>query len=238
MSGATPSGSPRVLVLDVGGTHVKLLVTGASEPRRFDSGRDMTPERMVAGVRAAARGWEFDVVSLGLPAPIVGGRPRIDPPHLGAGWIEFDYERAFGRPVRLINDAAMQALGSYEGGRMLFLGLGTGLGSTLIVDGVIVPMEVGHMPYRHGKAFEDYVGVAGLERLGQRKWVRHVHAVLSILEAALLPDYIVLGGGNVKRLETLPGGVRRGSNDNAFLGGFRLWEASRGASESAPGASR
>lgn len=214
----------RVLVLDVGGTHVKALVTGATERRMIDSGPEMTPRRMVRDVLRTCGDWTFDAVAIGYPGPVRDGRPAADPPHLGKGWLRFDFAKAFGRPVRLVNDAAMQALGSYRGGRMLFLGLGTGLGSAMVVDGVLVPMELGHLPYRKGRTFEDDVGEAGRRRLGAKKWLRAVEDVVARLSAALLPGDVVIGGGNVRRLKSLPRGCRRGDNDNAFAGGFALWE--------------
>jgi polyphosphate glucokinase len=186
----------------------------------------MTPHQMVSGVKAIVGGWKYNVVSIGYPGPVVRGLPAADPINLGPGWLRFDFERAFGRPVRIINDAAMQAMGSYKGGKMLFLGLGTGLGSTFIVDGIVAPMELGHLPYKKG-TFEDYVGVRGLEKSGKTKWRQHVEDVVSRLIAALQPDDVVLGGGNVKRLKTLPGGCRIGDNFNAFIGGFRLWETDK-----------
>jgi predicted NBD/HSP70 family sugar kinase len=213
----------KVLVIDVGGTNVKLLATGQTERRKFPSGPALTPEQMVAGVLKTAEGWDYDVVSLGLPAPVRRGRPFSDPPNLGPGWVGFDFDKAFGRPVRVINDAAMQALGSYEGGTMLFLGLGTGLGSAMVVDGMVVPMELAHLPYRK-HTFEDYLGLRGLEGHGPKKWQGFVEDVVARLSAALQPDYVVLGGGNVKKLKTLPPGTRPGENANAFRGGFRLWE--------------
>jgi polyphosphate glucokinase len=217
----------KVLVIDVGGTHVKILATGQQEPRKFPSGPQLTPEQMVASVAQAATGWEFDLVSIGYPGAVRHGQPLSEPPNLGPGWVGFDFEDALGKPVRLTNDAAMQALGSYEGGKMLFLGLGTGLGSALILDGVLAPMELGHLPYRK-RTFEDYVGARGLARLGRKKWRRHVEDVVARLTAALLPEYVVLGGGNVRKLKELPPGCRTGANANAFLGGFRLWEAPNG----------
>jgi polyphosphate glucokinase len=213
----------KVLVIDVGGNNVKILVTGQEEPRKFPSGPTMTAEQMAQGVLQAAEGWDFDAVTIGFPGPVSQGRPATEPVNLGPGWVGFDFEAAFHRPVKIINDAAMQALGSYEGGKMLFLGLGTGLGSTMVVAGVVVPMELGHLPYRE-QTFEDYVGNRGLLRLGKKKWREHVADVVARLRDALLPDYIVLGGGNVKKLKDLPAGTRPGSNDNAFRGGFRLWE--------------
>ena len=212
-----------VLVVDVGGTHVKLLATGQSEPRKFVSGLTLTAEQMVAGVKELARDWKYDVVAIGYPGPVLNGRPVAEPHNLRPGWVGFDYQAAFGCPVKLINDAAMQALGSYQGGKMLFLGLGTGLGSTLIVEGIVEPMELGHLPYRKG-TYEDYVGIRGLERVGKKKWRRYVADVVARLIAALEPDDVVLGGGNVKKLKELPPGCRAGVNTNAFLGGFRLWD--------------
>ena len=213
----------RVLVVDVGGSHVKVLVTGEPKRRRFESGPDLTPQEMVDGTLALTADWEYDVVSVGIPAPIRNGRPTREPVNLGQGWVEFDYEGAFGKPTRLLNDAAMQALGSYEGGRMLFLGLGTGLGTAMIVDGVIVPMELGHLPFRKA-TFEDYAGERGLDRLGKKRWLRAVFDTVAELTAALEPDYVVIGGGNAKILEGLPPGAKLGQNENAFLGGFRLWD--------------
>jgi polyphosphate glucokinase len=215
----------QVLVVDVGGTNVKLLATGQTERRKFASGPTMTAEQMVAGVRAAADGWKYDAVSIGYPGPILRGKPVSEPHNLGPGWVGFDFEAAFGCPVKVINDAAMQALGSYQGGRMLFLGLGTGLGSAMIVDGIIEPMELGHLPYRKG-TYEDYVGARGLERAGKKKWRRRVEDVVARLAVALQADDVVLGGGNVSRLKALPPGCRAGDNANAFRGGFRLWEES------------
>jgi polyphosphate glucokinase len=218
-----------VLVVDVGGTHVKALrtppaVPGEDAPLKLASGPDMTAAAMAAVVRAATAGWQYDAVSVGYPGPVKQGRPAAEPHNLAPGWVAFDYEAAFGRPVRIINDAAMQALGSYEGGRMLFLGLGTGLGSALVVDGVVQPLELAHLPYRHGRTYEEYVGVAGLERLGLKRWRKRVHEVVGMLCAGLQADYVVLGGGNVKKLDALPAGARRGENANAFEGGRRLWE--------------
>jgi polyphosphate glucokinase len=216
----------KVLVLDVGGTGVKILASGQETPRKFPSGPDMGPDQMVAGVVRTAADWNYDVVSVGYPGPVLHGRPVTDPINLGAGWVGFDFEAALGHPVKVVNDAVMQALGSYERGRMLFLGLGTGLGTALIVDGVIEPMEVSHLPYRK-RIFEDYVGIRGLKRLGKKKWRRAVADVVARLTAALEPDYIVLGGGNVKKLKTLPPNCRAGDNANAFVGGFRLWDGAK-----------
>ena len=213
----------RILVVDVGGSHVKVLVTGEPKRRRFESGPDLTPQEMVEGTLALTADWQYDVVSVGIPAPIRSGCPVREPVNLGGGWVEFDYGGAFGKPTRLLNDAAMQALGSYEGGRMLFLGLGTGLGTAMIVDGVIVPMELGHLPFRKA-TFEDYAGERGLDRLGKKRWFRAVFDTVAELTAALEPDYVVIGGGNAKLLEGLPPGAKLGQNENAFLGGFRLWD--------------
>ena len=220
-----------VLVVDVGGTHVKILATGQSEHRKFDSTPTLTAAQMVEGVKRLAADWAYDVVSIGYPGPVLRGRPVAEPHNLGKGWVGFDYEAAFGKPVKLINDAAMQALGSYEGGKMLFLGLGTGLGTAVVIDGVVEPMELGHLPYRK-RTYEDYVGLRGLERLGREKWRRRVADVIERLRAAIEPDYIVLGGGNAAELETLPEGCRLGNNANAFQGGFRLWQNAPGASDS------
>ena len=212
-----------VLVIDIGGTHVKVLVTGARQPREFVSGPTMTPGVMVAGVKKIGRGWTYEVISIGYPGVVLHGCPIAEPHNLGKGWVGFDYQAALGKPVKIINDAAMQALGSYRGGKMLFLGLGTGLGSTLIADGVVEPMELGHLPYKKG-TYEDYVGQHGLEERGKTKWRRDVADVVARLTAALEPDDVVLGGGNVRRLKELPPGSRAGDNANAFIGGFRLWE--------------
>ncbi|HEX4414624.1 MAG TPA: ROK family protein [Lacipirellulaceae bacterium] len=212
-----------VLAIDVGGTHVKILATGQQESRKFDSGPKLTPEKMVAGVKALAGDWKYEAVSIGYPGPVLHNRPISEPHNLAPGWVAFDYKAAFGRPVKVVNDAALQALGSYKGGKMLFLGLGTGLGTTLIVDGLVEPMELGHLPYKKA-TYEDYVGVRGLEKHGLHKWRRHVADVVKLLVAALEPDDVVLGGGNVKKLDELPPGTRPGDNANAFIGGFRLWE--------------
>ena len=224
-----PKQMMKVLVADVGGTHVKLLVSGQDLPRRFDSGPTLTAEQMVNQVAQVAVGWSYDVVSVGYPGPVTRGRILADPHNMGPGWLGFDLERAFGRPVKLINDAAMQALGSYEKGKMLFVGLGTGLGSALIAEGVVVPLELAHLPYRKA-TFEDYVGLRGLKRMGRQKWRKHVNAVIEQFVAAFQPDDVVLGGGNLKELKELPPRCRPGSNKNAFEGGLRLWEESRAAS--------
>jgi len=213
----------KVLVVDIGGTHVKVLATGLTESRQFESGSALRPRQMVARIQKAVEGWTFDVVSLGYPGPVLRNRPVAEPYNLGRGWVGFDFETALGHPVKVVNDAAMQALGSYQGGKMLFLGLGTGLGAAMIVDGIIEPMELGHLPYKK-RTYEDYVGRRGLERAGKRKWRRHVADAVARLVAALEPDDVVLGGGNVKLLEKLPPGCRAGENANAFVGGFRLWD--------------
>lgn len=217
----------KILVVDVGGTNVKLLASGQRTVRKFRSGPELTAEQMVAGVVKAAKGWRFDAVSIGYPGPVNRGTLLEEPKNLGVGWMGFDFEKAFGCPVKVINDAAMQALGSYEGGRMLFLGLGTGLGSALIADWILMPMELAHLPYKKGRTFEDYVGSRGLERIGKQKWRRAVDDVVSRLCAALVADYVVLGGGNVRKLASLPDGARLGDNAHAFIGGRRLWEERR-----------
>jgi polyphosphate glucokinase len=226
-----------VLVVDVGGTHVKILATGQDEPRRFPSGPSLTAEQMVAAVKDLAGEWTYAVVSIGYPGPVLQGRPVAEPRHLGPGWVGFDYQAAFGRPVKLVNDAAMQALGSYQGGKMLFLGLGTGLGSTLVVDGIVEPMELGHLPYRKS-TYEDYVGIRGLEQRGKKKWRLYVADVVAHLTAALEPDDVVLGGGNIKKLKQLPPGCRAGDNANAFLGGLRLWDNASHSEASIPATTR
>jgi polyphosphate glucokinase len=214
----------KVLVIDVGGTNIKLFATGQSEIRKFPSGPHMTAEQMVEGVRREAAGWEYDVITIGYPGPVVHGKLVLEPRNLGPGWVDFDFAARLGRPVKLINDAAMQALGSYEGGRMLFLGLGTGLGSALVIDSVVVPLELAHLPYKKGRTFEDYVGLRGLLRLGKKKWQAAVEDVVARLQSALVADSVVLGGGNARKLKRLPPGARMGDNQNAFLGGERLWE--------------
>ena len=213
----------KVLVVDVGGTNVKVLMTGRRVAQKIPSGTSMTATQMVTQVQSLAADWRFDVVSIGFPGPVTHGRPLTDPPNLGTGWVGFDFAKAFGRPVKLINDAAMQALGCYNGGRMLFLGLGTGLGSALVVDGALEPMELAHLPYRKGRTYEDYVGLRGLDRLGKKRWRRHVAAVANTLKTALCADDLVIGGGNAKFLKTPPEGARVVDNSNAFEGGFRLW---------------
>ena len=212
-----------ILCVDVGGTHVKILATGQREPRKFASGRALTAGKMVTGVKKLAADWKYVVVSIGYPGPVLRNRPIADPHNMAPGWLGFNFERAFGCPVKVTNDAAMQALGSYKGGKMLFLGLGTGLGSAMIVNGIVEPMELSHLPYKKA-TYEDYVGQRGLERAGKTKWRRHVADVVARLIAALEPDDVVIGGGNVKILKKLPPGCRAGDNANAFLGGSRLWD--------------
>jgi polyphosphate glucokinase len=211
-----------VLAIDIGGTHVKILVGGEKEARKFRSGSTMTPQMMVAGVKKLAADWKFEAISVGYPGPVLRNRPVAEPHNLAEGWTTYDFQRAFKRPVRFMNDAAMQALGSYRGGKLLFLGLGTGLGTAMIVDGIVVPMELAHLPYKKA-TYEDYVGRTGLKKYGKKKWRKHVGDVVKQLTAALEPDDIVLGGGNAKLLKKLPKGCRAGDNANAFLGGFRLW---------------
>jgi predicted NBD/HSP70 family sugar kinase len=214
----------KILVVDVGGTHIKAIATGRKTPIKIPSGPDVTPRVMVRRLLAAVHGWEFDAVSIGYPGAVVHGKPVSEPHNLGKGWVGFNFKKAFGRPVKIVNDAAMQALGSYKRGRMLFLGLGTGLGSALICDGVLEPMELAHLPYKRGRTYEEYVGKKGLKRLGKKKWRRHVEDVIERFRVALEVDDVVLGGGNAKLLKNLPAGVRRVANANAFVGGFRLWK--------------
>ena len=213
------------LAIDIGGSRVKLRIPGVPEKRAFESGPTLTPGQMVEGVKRLTADWEFDSVTIGLPAPIRNNHPARHPANLGPGWMEFDYDDDFGLPVKLINDAAMQAVGSYREGRMLFLGLGTGLGSCLIVNHSIMPMELAHLPYRKGKTFENYLGDRSLKQLGKKRWRRHVAEVCAIFYAALLPDEIVIGGGNVEHLlNEMPEHCRAGDNSHAFAGGFRLWQ--------------
>ena len=223
---ARKSKQRKILAIDVGGTHVKVLTSAHEHEQRreVDSGPTMTAAQMVTAVLGMTQDWDYDVVSIGFPGPVVHGKPVCEPKNLGSGWVGFDYEKAFGKPVRIVNDAAMQALGSYEGGRMLFLGLGTGLGSALIVDGVLAPMELGHLPYKKGKTYEDYVGIRGLERLGKKRWRKAVVDVVARLKAGLQADSVVLGGGNARHFDEAPEGTRIGDNANAFRGGFRLWQ--------------
>jgi polyphosphate glucokinase len=213
----------KILVVDVGGNNVKLLATGHEDAKKVPSGPDLTPQRMMKGIRETIPDWEYDVVTIGIPAPVRDSRPAHEPVNLGTGWVDFDYEAAFGKPVRLINDAAMQALGSYEGGRMLFLGLGTGLGAALILEGLVQPLEIAHLPYKDGRTYEGLVGKRGQERLGKKEWRKVVNQVVEDLHAAFQVDDVVLGGGNSKQLKEIPEVARLGSNRNAFAGGFRLW---------------
>jgi len=217
-----------ILVIDVGGTHIKLLVTGMKAPIKIVSGPTLTAKAMVKKVKVATKDCAYDVISIGYPAPVVHGHPLREPFNLGGGWVGFNFRKAFGKPVKIINDAAMQAIGSYKGGRMLFLGLGTGLGSAMIVDGIVEPMEVAHLPYKHGKTYEDYLGLRGLKRLGRKKWEREVYKVVTKLRQALEADSVVLGGGNAKKLKRVPKDIILGNNNNAFIGGFRMWSANSG----------
>lgn len=212
-----------ILAIDVGGTHVKILANGENEKREIESGSTMTAQQMVSGVARLARDWKYDVVSIGYPGPVVHHRPTAEPHNLGSGWMGFDFAAAFKRPAKVINDAAMQALGGYQGGRMLFLGLGTGLGSAMIVDGIVQPMELAHLPYKK-RTYEDYVGLRGLEEFGKKAWRNHVAEIVERLVAALEPDDVVLGGGNTKKLKEMPPLCRPGNNADAFKGGFRMWE--------------
>jgi polyphosphate glucokinase len=212
-----------VLSIDVGGTNVKILLSGEKEPRKMPSGPGFTPQQLVDDVQKLAEGWSYDVVSIGFPAPVHNNAPVAEPFNLGKGWVDFDFEKAFKCPVKMINDAAMQALGSYKGGKMLFLGLGTGLGSAVVLDDVLLPLELGHLPFKK-KTFEDYVGIHGLEKSGKSRWKKHIFETVEILTAAILPDYVVLGGGNAKKLTELPPASILGNNANAFIGGFRMWE--------------
>lgn len=213
-----------VLVIDVGGSHVKMAATNASQPRRFDSGPEMTPEQLLEGVREQTRDWDYDVISLGFPGAVDAKGPRAEPGNLGSGWVGFDYEKAFGKPVRIINDAVMQALGGYDGGRMLFLGLGTGLGSALITEHVVIPLELGCLPYGNDETMAEHVGADGFERLGKATWIEAVGEITRLLREAMSADYILLGGGNARHVDPMPPDTRRGGNDDAFVGGFRLWE--------------
>jgi polyphosphate glucokinase len=213
----------RILVVDVGGTNVKLLMTGQKTPVKIPSGLSMSAAKMVREVKKATRAWKYNCISMGYPGAVANGHPLHEPHNLGGGWMGFDFRKAFGHPIKIINDASMQALGSYKGGRMLFLGLGTGLGSAMVIDGVLEPMELAHLFYKSGKTYEDYLGLRGLEKYGKKKWRRQVFKVSEKLKTALEADYVVLGGGNVAKLKKLPPGARLGSNENAFRGGFRLW---------------
>ena len=214
---------PIVLTIDVGGSHVKILTTAGGKERRADSGPGLTPQQMIATVKTLAEGLAYDVISMGYPGPVRNNKPSLDPANLGKGWDGYDFAAAFGKPVKVVNDALMQAIGSYDGGRMLFLGLGTGLGAAMVLANVGQPMELAHLPYRKGRSFEDYIGERGLEKYGKKKWRKYVFDIVERLSAALQPDYIVIGGGNVDRLDELPAKSRRGDNTRAFEGGFRLW---------------
>ena len=216
----------KILVIDIGGTSIKIRATGRRKPVKIPSGPTLTAKHLVHIVQKAVTGWDYSAISIGYPGPVRRGRPESNPKNLGRGWVGFDFRKAFKRPVRVINDAAMQALGCYKGGRMLFLGLGTGLGTTMIVDGVVIPMELAHLPYKRGRTYEEYVGKGGLRRLGRQKWRRHVADVTARLRAALKVDYVVIGGGNAKLIGRMPAWVTRGNNANAFVGGYRLWSRS------------
>jgi len=222
----------KVLTIDIGGTNVKVLASGQGDvtPRRFPSGRTLTPNKMASQVKKIADDWQYDVISIGYPGPVQRGRPTADPRNLGKGWVRFNFAGAFRRPVKIINDAAMQALGSYKGGLMLYMGLGTGFGTAVVVRGTVVPLELAHLPYRHG-TYDSYLGARALKRLGKKKWQRHVEQAVASLISAISPDDVVLGGGNVKKLKALPPGCRAGHNAFAFLGGFRLWEEVKSSSQ-------
>jgi polyphosphate glucokinase len=213
----------KILVVDVGGTNVKLLVSGRRVPIKIPSGPRLTPQVMVRAIREVTKDWKYDAVSIGFPGPVKKGRLVQEPWNLGKGWVRFDFKKAFGRRVRIINDAAMQALGSYAGGNMLFMGLGTGLGSAMVRGGVVIPLEVAHLPYKHGLSYEEYLGEAGMHRLGEGVWRKEVAKVIKLFIAGFEVDYVVLGGGNSKRLKRLPPLTRLGDNANAFKGGFRMW---------------
>ncbi len=222
-----PKTHTRILAIDVGGSHVKTRVFGRREMRQFDSGPQLTPGKMVELIHQLTGDWKYDAVSIGYPGVVLHGKVIAEPYNLGSGWVGFDFRKAFGRPTRVMNDAAMQALGSYEGGRMLFLGLGTGLGSALIVDGIVAPMELAHLPFKKGRSYEDYVGDRGLRRLGPKKWRRNVKEIVERLSTVLEADYVVIGGGNARKLKRLPKNARLGNNDFAFVGGFRVWRDAR-----------
>lgn len=219
-----PAPPPTVLAIDIGGSHVKIRCSTSKEERRIDSGPDLTAKAMVDGIMALASGWDYDVVSIGYPGVVKNNRILKEPVHLGSGWADFDFAESFGKPVKVVNDALMQAIGSYEGGRMLFLGLGTGLGTALIVDNVCHPLEIGHLPFSKKKSFEDRVSEAARENDGKKKWRKKVREVAERFGVTLLPDYIVIGGGNVKHLDEMPPHCLRGDNTRAFIGGFRIWQ--------------
>ena len=217
------SNHKKVLVLDVGGTHVKIHATHTGQTVKIVSGPTMTAAKMVAAVKKITATWEFDVVSIGYPGPVLKNRPVREPHNLGGGWMKFDFKKAFGRPVKIVNDAAMQALGGHHGGHMLFLGLGTGLGSTLVVDEVVLPLEIAHLPYKKNRTYEEYLGNAGLQRLGEKKWLENVFKVVELLKNAFIAEYVVLGGGNARLIKKFPPGIEPGKNTNAIRGGERLW---------------
>jgi len=217
----------KVLVIDIGGSNVKMLATGQTEPRKFPSGPEMTPAEMVAGVKKLAADWDYDAVSIGIPGPVLLGQLILDPPNLGSGWVGFDFGRAFGVPVKIINDAAMQALGSYKGGKLLFFGLGTGLGTAMVIDGIAESREVAHILYKKNQTLEDYVGVRARRRLGKKKWRKHVDKIISFFVEKVHADDVVLGGGEIKNLKKLPNRCRAGNNANAFIGGFRVWQKTK-----------
>jgi polyphosphate glucokinase len=226
-----PKVHKRILTIDVGGSHVKTRVFGRREMRQFDSGPQLTPRKMVEQVHELTGDWKYDAVSIGYPGVVMHGKVIAEPHNLGPGWVGFDFRKAFGRPTRIMNDAAMQALGSYEGGRMLFLGLGTGLGSAMIVDNIVAPMELAHLPFKKGRTYEDYVGDRALRRLGMKKWRRNVKEIVERLSTVLEADYVVIGGGNARKLKRLPNNARLGNNDFAFIGGFRVWRDAHFASK-------
>ena len=213
----------KILVIDVGGTNIKMGMSAREERPKVPSGPELTAAKMVAAVQKATEAWKYDVISIGYPGPVMQGKPVEEPRNLAPGWVGFEYEQAFDKPVRIVNDAAMQALGSYRGGRMLFLGLGTGLGSALVVEGILQPLELAHLPYRNGRTYEDYLGLRGYKRLGRRRWRRHVEKVAAQLQHGLQADYLTLGGGQTKHLAELPPGSSLGNNAHAIVGGFRLW---------------
>ncbi len=222
----TPAGhsaASRVLAVDIGGSHVKIKSSAGGEERKVKSGPDMTPALMVENIHEMAKGLDFDAITMGYPGPVHHNRILADPQNLGQGWISYDFEKAFNVPLRIVNDALMQAVGSYYGQKMLFLGLGTGLGAAMVVDNVCVPLEIAHLPYRKGRTFEDYLGEASYEKRGSKKWHKHVHRCVALLSRALQPEYVIIGGGNVDRIKVLPPNALRGDNANAFAGGFRIW---------------
>ncbi|MBK7584844.1 MAG: ROK family protein [Myxococcales bacterium] len=221
-----PPAARDILVIDVGGNNVKVALGDHEQPLKVPSGREMTAEQMVADVKKATESWKYEAVSIGFPGPVKSGRPGREPVNLAGGWVNLDFAAAFARPVRMVNDAALQALGSHAGGRMLFLGLGTGLGTTLVSDGSLDPLELAHLPYRKGRSYEDYVGERGLKRLGAKKWTSHVFQVVEMLRHALQADYVVLGGGQTKKLKALPPDVKLGAGNAAIVGGVRLWSRS------------